>query len=77
LNVTHQLLVFVDDINILDENINIIKENTEGLVEQCGEVGPDVNTEKIKYTVMSCQQNLLHNHNLLIANKGKVFPVLN
>jgi len=46
LNGTHQYLGHADDINILDESIYTIKENTDTLVVASMETAPEVNTEK-------------------------------
>jgi hypothetical protein len=46
LNEKHQLLAYVDDVNIVGKNIDNIKKNTERLLDASKEVGLDVNTEK-------------------------------
>jgi len=46
-------LVHADDINLLCNSINIIKENTETLLEDGRNVGLEINTEKTKYMIMS------------------------
>jgi len=51
LNGTHQLLVYVDDVNILGGSVHIIKKNTKGLVVASKESGLEVNADKTKYMV--------------------------
>jgi hypothetical protein len=43
LNGTHQLLVYADDINLLGDSKNAIKQNTENLLEVIRDVGLEVN----------------------------------
>jgi hypothetical protein len=33
LNGTHQLLAYADDVNLLEDNIDTIKKNTESLID--------------------------------------------
>jgi hypothetical protein len=39
LNRTHQLLVYTDDVNLLGDNINIIKKNIDTFIDASKEVG--------------------------------------
>jgi hypothetical protein len=49
LNGTYQLMVYIDDLNLLENKINTIKKNTRPVVDASKEVGVVVNTEKTKY----------------------------
>jgi hypothetical protein len=52
LNGTHQLSVYADDVNLLGDNIDTIKKNTQTLIDTSKEIGLEVNTEKIEYMLI-------------------------
>jgi hypothetical protein len=57
LNETHQLLAYADDVNLLGDDMETVKKNTETLIDASKEFGLEVNVEKTKYMMVSQCQN--------------------
>jgi hypothetical protein len=57
LNGTHQLLVYAEDVILLGDNIDAIKQNMETFIDASKEVGLEVNTQKYKYMLLSRHQH--------------------
>jgi hypothetical protein len=70
LNGTHQHLAYADDVNLLGDNIDTIKRNTETLIYARKEVGVEINIEKTKYILLSHHQNAGRNWDIKIVNRS-------
>jgi hypothetical protein len=70
LNGTHQLLVSADDVNLLGDSVNTIKENSETTLAASRDIGLEINAEKTNYMIMSRHPNSGQNQNIRIAKES-------
>jgi ABC-type antimicrobial peptide transport system ATPase subunit len=54
-NINLWVLAYADDVNLLGDNIDTTKKNTETLLDASEEVGLEINVEKAKYMLLSRQ----------------------
>jgi hypothetical protein len=66
LNSTHLLLVYVDEEDLLDRNTATIETSTKTLTA----ASTEVNTEKTKYILLSCHQNVEKYDDIKTANRS-------
>jgi hypothetical protein len=69
LNGTHQLLVYADDVNIVEENVDTVNKIRETLLDVSKKVRLEVNPEKTKYMLMSRSQKVGQKHSIKTANR--------
>jgi hypothetical protein len=69
LNGTHQLLVYANDVNLLGDNTNSIKKNTQTLIDASKEVDLKVIAEKTMYMLLPLHQNAGQSQDIKIANR--------
>jgi hypothetical protein len=60
--------VCADDVNLLSYNVDIIKKNTETLIDANKMVGIELSTEKTKYMLMFRHQSAGQDHDIKIAD---------
>jgi hypothetical protein len=70
LNGTYRLLVYADDVNLLGDSVNTIKENSETLLGFSRDIGLEIKAEKTMYMIMSPYPYSGQNKNIRIANKS-------
>jgi hypothetical protein len=63
-------LVCADDVNLLGDSVNTVKENSETILEASRDIGLEINAEKTKYMSMSRHPNSGQNQNISIANES-------
>jgi ribosomal protein S2 len=70
LNGTHQPLLYADDVNLLGNNTDTVKKSTETLTDAGKKVCLEVNAEKTRCMLLSCNQNAGQNHDMKTANRS-------
>ena len=69
-NGTHQLLAYVDDVNVLGGKHTYFKGNREALLVATKETGLEVKADKTKYMFMSREQTAGLSHTMKVDNSS-------
>jgi hypothetical protein len=57
-------------VDLLEDNIDTVKKNTETLIDVSKEVGLEINIEKTKYMLLSRHQNIGQHRDMKIGHKS-------
>ena len=68
MNGKHQILVYADDVNMLGENLQTVRDNADIFIKASKDIGLEVNSEKTKYMITCRHQNVIQNQNIVIGN---------
>jgi hypothetical protein len=63
-------MVYADNVNLLGDSVNTLKENSEILFEASRDIGLEINAEKTKYIIISRYSNSGQNQNMRIDNES-------
>jgi hypothetical protein len=62
-------LVYADDVNLLGDSVNIVKEKSETHFAASRDIGLEINAEKTKFMIMPRNPNSGQNQDIRIANE--------
>jgi hypothetical protein len=68
--VINQLRAYANVVNLLGDNVDTMKKNTETLTDASKEVDLELHVEKTRYMLLSCQKNVGQNQDIKIANRS-------
>jgi hypothetical protein len=63
-------MVYADEVNLLEDDVETIKKNTETLTDIIEEVGLEVNVDYTKYLLMFPHKNAGKNWDIKLVNKS-------
>jgi phosphatidylinositol kinase/protein kinase (PI-3 family) len=63
-------LVYAENINLLGDSVNIIKKNSETLLEAIMDINLEINAEETKNMIMSYHPNSEQNQTIRTANES-------
>ena len=70
MNGTHQVLAYVDDVNLIFDDIRTIERNADVLLNACKDIGLAVNTGKTKCMELGSHQGITTNDHINIASNS-------